>query len=408
MFNNIDNHTRAYWHIWLFNRWMSFRLNIIGAVFAIVVAAIIVSIAIDAPLAGFALGFALQFTTAMIWTLSCYANLEMDMNATERVIEYSRLPTEDQGGDSPPAAWPTEGRLEVDGLVSGYASDLPPVLRGLSFQVEKNQRVGVVGRTGAGKSSLTLALFRFLEARNGSIHIDGIDISKINLHDLRSRLAIIPQDPVLFSGTIRSNLDAFDEHTDAELRDALERVQLIRGTGHVSRDDEISKATDSGSVGTPVTTADTNIDIFNSLSSKISEGGLNLSQGQRQLLCLARAIVSRPKIMVLDEATSAVDMATDVLIQRSIREEFGDSTLLVIAHRLSTIADFDRILVMSEGRAVEYDSPRRLVEKQGLFWEMVGQSGEKEELLKIILGENGEGSSNQSGGGTEERSEASF
>lgn len=368
---------------------MSFRLNIIGATFAIAVAAIIVSIDIDAPLAGFALGFALQYTGAIIWTLRCYANLEMDMNAAERIIEYSRLPTEDQGGDSPPAAWPAEGRLEVDGLVSGYASDLPPVLRGLSFQIEKNQRVGVVGRTGAGKSSLTLALFRFLEARKGSIHIDGIDISKINLHDLRSRLAIIPQDPVLFSGTIRSNLDAFDEHTDAELRDALERVHLIRDTVLAGRD-ETNEASGSGSA-THITN-NTSTDIFNSFSSKISEGGLNLSQGQRQLLCLARAIVSRPKIMVLDEATSAVDMATDVLIQRSIREEFGDSTLLVIAHRLSTIADFDRILVMSDGQAVEYDSPRNLLEKQGVFWEMVGQSGEKEKLQEIILG-NGEGSS---------------
>lgn len=406
MFNNIDNHTRAFWHICLFNRWMSFRLNIIGAFFAIAVAAIIVLVGIEAPLAGFALGFALQYTGAIIWTISYYANLEMDMNATERVIEYSRLPIEDQSGDRPPAAWPTEGRLAIDKLVAGYASDLPPVLRGLSFQVEKNQRVGVVGRTGAGKSSLTLALFRFLEARQGSIHIDGIDISKINLHDLRSRLAIIPQDPVLFSGTIRSNLDAFDEHTDAELRDALERVQLIRGTGHLSHDDDADNADDDADDGineatgndvTPepvtTTTTDTNTDIFNSLSSKISEGGLNLSQGQRQLLCLARAIVSRPKILVLDEATSAVDMATDVLIQRSIREEFGDSTLLVIAHRLSTIADFDRILVMSEGQAVEYDGPRELLLKQGLFWEMVGQSGEKEELQEVILGgrERGKG-----------------
>lgn len=413
MFNNIDNHTRAFWHICLFNRWMSFRLNIIGAFFAIAVAAIIVLVGIEAPLAGFALGFALQYTGAIIWTISYYANLEMDMNATERVIEYSRLPIEDQSGDRPPAAWPTEGRLAVDKLVAGYASDLPPVLRGLSLQVEKNQRVGVVGRTGAGKSSLTLALFRFLEARQGSIHIDGIDISKINLHDLRSRLAIIPQDPVLFSGTIRSNLDAFDEHTDAELRDALERVQLIRGTGHLSRHDDNADDADYAAAGaaddaandemneatgndvTPesvtTTTTDTNTDIFNSLSSKISEGGLNLSQGQRQLLCLARAIVSRPKILVLDEATSAVDMATDVLIQRSIREEFGDSTLLVIAHRLSTIADFDRILVMSEGQAVEYDRPRELLLKQGLFWEMVEQSGEKEELQEIILGGRGRG-----------------
>lgn len=398
---------------------MSFRLNIIGAFFAIAVATLIVLVGIEAPLAGFALGFALQYTGAIIWTISYYANLEMDMNAAERVIEYSRLPTEDQSGDRLPAAWPTEGRLVVDKLVAGYASDLPPVLRGLSFQVEKNQRVGVVGRTGAGKSSLTLALFRFLEARQGSIHIDGIDISKINLHDLRSRLAIIPQDPVLFSGTIRSNLDAFGEHTDAELRDALERVQLIKGTGHLSRDDDadnadnavdaddaaddgMSEATGNDVTPKPVkttTTTDTNTDIFNSLSSKISEGGLNLSQGQRQLLCLARAIVSRPKILVLDEATSAVDMATDVLIQRSIREEFGDSTLLVIAHRLSTIADFDRILVMSEGQAVEYDSPRELLLKQDLFWEMVGQSGEKEELQEIILGGRGRERGRGSGGG---------
>lgn len=324
-----------------------------------------------------------------------YASIELAMNATERIVEYSRIPIEDQfGRDSQPgaenktmgstvpAAWPVEGRLEVEGLVVGYDSDLPPVLRGLSFKVTKNQRVGVVGRTGAGKSSLTLALFRFLEAREGSIRIDGIDISKIGLHDLRSRLAIIPQDPVLFSGTVRSNLDPFDDHTDTELFDAMERVQLIR-----------SSLNESGTA-TP-TLSDTNVNIFKSLLSRISEGGLNLSQGQRQLLCLARAIASRPKIMVLDEATSAVDMATDFLIQRSIREEFKDSTMIVIAHRLSTIADFDKILVMSEGKAVEFDTPKTLLEAKGMFWEMVKQSGEKGRLEKIILGdvdgENGAG-----------------
>lgn len=312
------------------------------------------------------------------------------MNAVERVAEYSNNPIEDQGATiDVPAVWPTEGRLQISDLVAGYAPELPPVLKGLSFTVEKNNRVGVVGRTGAGKSSLTLALFRFLEAREGSVHIDGIDVSKISLHALRSRLAIIPQDPVLFSGTVRSNVDAFDHHSDSELYEALERVHLIRSTGSPSRDELNSARPSSGSAsGTETPTElDSNTNIFRSLSSRISEGGLNLSQGQRQLLCLARAIVSRPKIMVLDEATSAVDMATDELIQRSIREEFQDSTLIVIAHRLSTIADFDKILVMEDGRAVEFDEPRVLLRKVGgVFRSMVEQSGEVGVLRGIIHG----------------------
>ncbi|KPI39751.1 ATP-dependent bile acid permease [Cyphellophora attinorum] len=342
MYKKIDTHCRAYWHLWLFNRWMGFRLNMVGAVFAAIVAALIVSVrGIDASLAGFALSFALNLSEAVIWMLRQYSNVELDSNATERIVEYSNIALEKQGGEEPPAAWPTRGELEVDNLVVSYAPDLPPVLKGLTFSVAQNQRIGVVGRTGAGKSSLTLALFRFLEARSGSIHIDRIDISKIKLLDLRSRLAIIPQDPVLFSGT------------------------------------------------TPITpatpTSNTNTNIFRSLHSKISEGGLNLSQGQRQLLCLARAIVSRPKIMVLDEATSAVDMETDALIQRSIREEFGDATLIVIAHRLSTIADFDRILVMGEGRVVEFDTPAKLMENaDGVFRSLVEESGERRELEEVI------------------------
>ncbi|KAL8809014.1 MAG: hypothetical protein Q9200_003805 [Gallowayella weberi] len=405
MYEKIDAHARAYWYISLFNRWMAFRLNIIGAFFAILVAAVIVSTtAIDASLAGFALSFALQYSGAITYTIRQYTSVELGecidhafslyymltekaMNAMERIVEYSRIPIENEQGAAVPATWPAEGSLEVKGLVAGYAPDLPPILKGLSFSVARNQRIGVVGRTGAGKSSLTLALFRFLEAREGSIKIDGIDVSKISLHDLRSRLAIIPQDPVLFSGTVRSNLDAFEEHEDAELYSALERVHLIRATGNVSRGDLSSAAASSDELSS-FAFSDTNTNVFSSLSSRISEGGLNLSQGQRQLLCLARAIVSRPKVMVLDEATSAVDMQTDVLIQRSIREEFDNSTLIVIAHRLSTISDFDRILVMSEGKAVEYDTPKNLMTQRGAFWEMVEQSGDRDRLEEIMLGVN--------------------
>lgn len=305
------------------------------------------------------------------------------------VIEYNELPTETLDGKSPPAAWPTSGAIEVDDLVVSYAPDLPPVLKGLTFSVGNNERVGVVGRTGAGKSSLTLALFRFLEARSGTVHIDGLDISTIKLHDLRSRLAIIPQDPVLFSGTVRSNLDPFDRHTDAELRDCLERVHLVTTTA--AADAAASSSSSSPSPSTATSTPagnNTNSNVFDDLASPISEGGLNLSQGQRQLLCLARAIVARPRVMVLDEATSAVDMSTDTLIQRSIREEFTDATLLVIAHRLSTIADFDRILVLSDGRVAEYGSPKELWERdggKGIFRGMCEESGEKERLEGIVF-----------------------
>jgi ABC-type multidrug transport system fused ATPase/permease subunit len=318
-----------------------------------------------------------MYNDHIYWLLRHYTEAELGMNSTERIVEYSEIEIEKQDGADVPASWPSEGRMEVSGLVVGYAPDLDPVLKGLDFEVKPKERIGVVGRTGAGKSSLTLALFRFLEAREGQVMIDGVDISTIKLEHLRSRLAIIPQDPVLFSGTVRSNLDPFDERTDLELKDALLRVHLVSS--------ETSTPPSSSSTNAQQPGQQQNINIFKSLTSSVSEGGQNLSQGQRQLLCLARAIVARPKILVLDEATSAVDKTTDGLIQRSIREEFEESTLLVIAHRLSTIVDFDRILVLDAGKVVEFDTPRNLIAKpDGVFRSMVESSGEGDALMEAI------------------------
>ncbi|KAF2756245.1 putative ABC bile acid transporter [Pseudovirgaria hyperparasitica] len=384
MFAKIDVYGATSYYIAGMNRWLSIRLGLIGAIFAVIIAVIVTSIKdFDPSLAGFALSFALQYTDAIYWLLRQFGITEMAMNSVERIQEYTETEIEDQGGKPAPAAWPSKGRLEIDNLVVGYAEDLPPVLRGITLGIEPNERCAIVGRTGAGKSSMALALFRFLAAREGRIVIDGIDIATMRLKDLRSRLAIIPQDPVLFSGTVRSNLDPFSEHSDDALREALERVHLIKGNDSGSS----TPPTTSGPTEPTVSTANTNP--FASLSTTIAESGSNLSQGQRQLLCLARAILHRPKILILDEATSAVDKATDTLIQQSVREQFSDSTLLVIAHRLSTIADFDRVCVLGDGKILEYDRPEVLMQKdggKGAFASMVEESGEKD-LIKEMLSE---------------------
>ncbi|KAL2855667.1 hypothetical protein BJX68DRAFT_264021 [Aspergillus pseudodeflectus] len=410
MYALINTHAQASWYLWLFNRWLGFWMALVGALFSTLTAALVVYMpGVSAALAGFAMSFALQYNYAVAMGLRFYANVEIDMNATERVLEYTNMTTETQGGYNPPAGWPTKGRIEVEDLEVAYAPDLPPVLKEVTFTVENNQRVGVVGRTGAGKSSLTLALFRFLESRRGRILIDGLDISMLKLHELRSRLAIIPQDPVLFSGTVRSNLDPFNQHSDLELYNALERVHLLHfedtstlaSSSATTPGSQTPPQTDPLSTSATLTTSSTNTTTTTparkphlitgpfTLSTPITTAGSNLSQGQRQLLSLARAILKHPKIMVLDEATSAVDMETDALIQQSIREEFGrgDSSLLVIAHRLSTIADFDKILVMDEGRVVEFGSPRELMEvRNGVFRNLVEKSGERAVVERMIFG----------------------
>jgi len=229
-----------------------------------------------------------------------------------------------------------------------YREGLDLVLRGITFAVEGGEKVGIVGRTGAGKSSLTLALFRIIEPAGGQIIIDDQDITTLGLHALRSRLTIIPQDPVLFSGTLRINLDPFNTHSDDDVWRALEHAHL--------------KAFVKG--------------LAAGINHEVTEGGENLSVGQRQLVCLARALLRKTKVLVLDEATAAVDLETDDLIQKTIRTEFADCTVLVIAHRLNTILDSDKVIVLDRGTITEFAAPNDLLQnKQSAFYSMAKDAG---------------------------------
>ncbi len=374
IFKLIDDYGRCTWALLLTTAWMSFRTGMIGAAFTVCVAAVnTINTSIDASLAGFALCWALQYSNVVIQTVRRYTGVELDMNCAERILEYIDMEPEEQGGYKTPSPWPAKGSITFEDLEVSYAPGLPPALMGLNCIIEPGQRVGIVGRTGSGKTSLTLALFRFLQASKGRITIDRIDIATLPLHQLRSAMAIIPQNPVLFSGTLRSNLDAVGQHSDHELREVLKRDHFLESVNGDSTWFTRKKGSDFGRVGS--------LELELNLDYPIATGGLNLSQGQRQLLCLARAILARPRIVVLDEATSAVDMKTDMLIRNTLREDFHDCTLLVVAHRLSTIIDFDKTIVLREGRMVELGTPKDLLGEQGMFWKMVCESGERDMLL---------------------------
>lgn len=394
----IDDHAKSTWHIWLLIRWFTFRMNALSSLFTVLAAGLIVSVpGISAAKVGFAITFMMRYARTVVQVAQQYGNTEMAMNSMERIIEYRHLPSESYEGRDPPAAWPTEGHLTVIDLVVSYAPDLPPALNKVSFEIMPSQRIGIVGRTGAGKSSLALALFRFMEAQQGRVIVDGIDIATIPLEQLRGRLSIIPQDPILFTGTVRSNLDPFQEYSDLELLDALARVHwtpddreyTLHSNSVVSKPASQSILASVNTSGQALSDSESGtLDSSGSqhtcfpLDTAISTGGSNLSQGQRQLLCLARAILTKSKILVLDEATSAVDKTTDALIQQSIREEssLNSTTLLVIAHRISTVADFDRILVLDEGKVVEDGSPQELACIRG---------GRFRALLEESMGEEG-------------------
>jgi ABC-type multidrug transport system fused ATPase/permease subunit len=374
MFDLIDNNTRANWYLSLCQRWMHFRMGLLGAVFVTTVAAATIANGADASVAGLTITVALQFANALSHLLLKFASTAVGFNAVERALEYVKLPTELESGIDAPNDWPSEGRIEFDNLVVAYDDDLLPVLKHISFCIQPRERLGIVGRTGAGKTTLAYSLLRFVDPREGTITIDGIDIAALKLHELRSSVTIIPQDPFLFSGSLRSNLDIHGTKSDDELKLALHRVRLTRRSPDSVSSGELKKHFSAGDQ-----------DVFSDLNMPISDGGMNLSHGQRQLICLARAILAHSKILVLDEATSAVDNATDSAIQQSIRTEFSNSTLIVIAHRLSTVADFDKLLVLSEGAVLEFGTPAELIRKKGMFWEMVCQSAEREQLEKMMV-----------------------
>uniref|UniRef100_A0A1Y1K348 Multidrug resistance-associated protein lethal(2)03659 n=4 Tax=Photinus pyralis TaxID=7054 RepID=A0A1Y1K348_PHOPY len=300
---------------------------------------------------GLAITQALGLTALFQWTLRQTAELENQMTSVERVLEYTHLVPEpifeSEQNQKPPPTWPERGEVKFVDLSMSYFPEDPPTLKHLSFTIKPLEKVGIVGRTGAGKSSLISALF-LLAPTEGAIVIDDVVIQDIGLEELRSKISIIPQEPVLFSGTMRSNLDPFDEYDDEVLWKALEDVEL----------------------------KDSITDSQLGLNSKILEGGTNYSVGQRQMICLARAIVRNNKILVLDEATANVDPQTDAFIQKTIRRKFADCTLLTIAHRLNTIMDSDKILVMDAGKLVEFDHPHNLLKnKNGYFYKMVDQTG---------------------------------
>ncbi|KAH6791430.1 multidrug resistance-associated protein 13, partial [Perilla frutescens var. frutescens] len=340
------------------NRWLTIRLETLGGIMIWLTATFAVmqnqraeNQMAFASTMGLLLSYSLNITNLLSNVLRQASRAENSLNSVERVGTYIDLPSEAPDvieGNRPPPGWPASGLVKFEDVSMRYRPGLPPVLRGLSFTISPHQKVGIVGRTGAGKSSMINALFRIVELERGRILIDDYDVAKFGLTDLRKVLSIIPQSPVLFSGDVRFNLDPFGEHNDPDLWEALERAHLK----------DVIRRNPLG------------------LHAEVLEGGENFSVGQRQLLNLARALLRRSKILVLDEATAAVDVGTDALLQKTIREEFRSCTMLTIAHRLNTIIDSDRILVLDSGQVIEYDTPEKLLENEAsAFSKMVQSTG---------------------------------
>lgn len=342
----VDNHSRPWFHNVSAMEWLSFRLNLLSNfvfAFSLVLLVTLPEGVVDPSIAGLAVTYGINLNVlqaSVIWNI---CNAENKMISVERILQYSNIKSEAPvviEESRPPNNWPEVGTICFKNLKIRYAEHLPSVLKHISCTFPGRKKVGVVGRTGSGKSTLIQAIFRIVEPREGTIIIDGVDICKIGLHDLRSRLSIIPQDPAMFEGTVRTNLDPLQQYSDSEIWKALDKCQL----GHLVR------AKDG------------------KLDSTVVENGENWSVGQRQLFCLGRALLKKSSILVLDEATASVDSATDGVIQKIISHEFNDRTVVTIAHRIHTVIDSDLVLVLSEGRVAEYDTPGRLLKRPDSFF----------------------------------------
>ncbi|BGP00216.1 hypothetical protein NBRC10513v2_004440 [Rhodotorula toruloides] len=339
----VDRNNETYFASVSCNRWLAIRLEFIGSCIILSTATLAVftlvrTSTVNAGLVGLMLSYALSTTQTLNWIVRSATEVETNIVSVERVQEYIDLKPEaalELPDRQPPADWPQHGTIRFDHVKARYRENLDLVLKDVSFEIKAGEKVGVCGRTGAGKSSLTMVLYRIIEPEGGAVLIDGIDVGKIGLRDLRSRLSIIPQDSQMFAGKLRENLDPTGQATDAQLWAALEQCRLKE---HVER-------------------------MEGKLDAHIDEGGTNFSAGQRQLICLGRALLRRSKILVLDEATAAVDVESDRDIQTVIRREFSTCTIFVIAHRLNTIMDCDKILVMSAGEVAEFDSPANLLQQ---------------------------------------------
>ncbi|KAJ6551726.1 multidrug resistance-associated ABC transporter [Mycena capillaripes] len=359
--DRINRLTRASRTFANLNRWISVRTSLLSGLFTAVLAYYLVYFQSHRPSnVGFSLTMALGFSNSLMNWVHFWNQFEVQSNSLERIKQYIEIEQEPKATPNgvPPAYWPASGNISVENLSARYSPDGPKVLHEISFNVKSGERVGIVGRTGSGKSSLTLALLRCIFTE-GTIYYDGLLTSSLNLDALRANVTIIPQVPELLAGSLRSNLDMLAEFDDATLNDALHAA----GLSALQSEMEEGKLT---------------------LDSEIAAGGNNLSTGERQIIALARAIVRRSKLLILDEATSAIDYKTDAVIQTSLRELPSDTTSLIVAHRLQSVMDADKIMVLDAGRIVEFDSPNVLLrDERGMLRALVDESGDKEALYKM-------------------------